>query len=284
MKAFCKPKIKVGTEWVTKGQTCDNATNGVGGIARACFDRLFKWLIIKCNDTLIDKSMKKANFCAVLDIAGFEIFEYNGFEQISINFVNEKLQQFFNNHMFVVEQELYQSEGLDVVMMDFGMDLAACIIMFEKPLGIWSILEEESNFPKATDKTYEDKVKAQHLGKSPSMAKAKSATDPNAHFAIVHYAGTVSYNVTGWLDKNKDPVNDTVVDVLKNSQNALLVHLCAEWLETVGDRCAVMLKQKAQVLGFVKVRRRKEVRLWKDVMPIWRARRGTTYGSGQYAA
>merc|ERR1719361_410256 len=227
-KSFCKPKIKVGTEWVTKGQSCEQATNGVGGIARATFDRIFKWLIIKCNDTLIDKAMKKANFCAVLDIAGFEMFDYNGFEQISINFVNEKLQQFFNNHMFVVEQELYQSEGLDVAMQDFGMDLAACIIMFEKPLGIWSILEEESNFPKATDKTYEDKVKAQHLGKSPCMVKAKSATDPNAHFAIVHYAGTVSYNVTGWLEKNKDPVNDTVVDLMKKASNELLVHLWAD--------------------------------------------------------
>merc|ERR1719460_2659445 len=227
-KAFCKPKIKVGTEWVTKGQTLEQAHTGVGGIARASFDRLFKWLIIKCNDTLIDKAMKKANFCAVLDIAGFEMFDYNGFEQISINFVNEKLQQFFNNHMFVVEQELYQSEGLDVVMMDFGMDLVACIIMFEKPLGIWSILEEESNFPKATDKTYEDKVKAQHLGKSPSMAKAKSATDPNAHFAIVHYAGTVSYNVTGWLEKNKDPVNDTVVDVLKRGTCSLMKTVWAD--------------------------------------------------------
>merc|ERR1719297_560558 len=123
LKAFCKPKIKVGTEWVTKQTSCEAAQNGVGGIARASFDRLFKWLIIKCNDTLIDKSMKKANFCAVLDIAGFEMFDYNGFEQISINFVNEKLQQFFNNHMFVVEQELYQSEGLDVAMVDFGMDL-----------------------------------------------------------------------------------------------------------------------------------------------------------------
>merc|ERR1711883_16583 len=228
-KSFCKPKIKVGTEWVTKGQTLEQATNGVGGIARATFDRIFKWLIIKCNDTLIDKSMKKANFCAVLDIAGFEMFDYNGFEQISINFVNEKLQQFFNNHMFVVEQELYQSEGLDVVMMDFGMDLAACIIMFEKPLGIWSILEEESNFPKATDKTYEDKVKAQHLGKSTPFAKpnrAEDAPDPDAHFAIIHYAGTVSYNVTGWLEKNKDPVNDSVADIIKKSQtNALLVFL-----------------------------------------------------------
>merc|ERR1711899_42616 len=227
-KAFCKPKIKVGTEWVTKGQTLEQATTGVGGIARATFDRIFKWLIIKCNDTLIDKSMKKANFCAVLDIAGFEMFDYNGFEQISINFVNEKLQQFFNNHMFVVEQELYQAEGLDVAMQDFGMDLIACIIMFEKPMGIWSILEEESNFPKATDKSFEDKIKAQHLGKSANMAKAKSATDPNAHFAIIHYAGTVSYNVTGWLEKNKDPVNDTVVDVLKRGSCALMVTVWAD--------------------------------------------------------
>merc|ERR1719195_2159861 len=227
-KAFCKPKIKVGTEWVTKGQTLEQAHTGVGGIARATFDRIFKWLIIKCNDTLIDKSMKKANFCAVLDIAGFEMFDYNGFEQISINFVNEKLQQFFNNHMFVVEQELYQSEGLNVEMVDFGMDLAACIIMFEKPMGIWSILEEESNFPKATDKSFEDKIKTQHLGKSAPMAKAKSSTDPNAHFAIIHYAGTVSYNVTGWLEKNKDPVNDTVVDVLKRGSCALMVTVWAD--------------------------------------------------------
>merc|ERR1712121_119399 len=93
VKAFCKPRIKVGTEWVTKGQNIEQATGATGGIARAIFDRIFKWLIEKCNDTLIDASLKKANFCAVLDIAGFEIFEYNGFEQISINFVNEKLQQ-----------------------------------------------------------------------------------------------------------------------------------------------------------------------------------------------
>merc|ERR1711981_283748 len=228
MKAFCKPKIKVGTEWVTKGQTVEQATNAVGGIARAVFDRLFKWLIIKCNDTLIDPTMKKANFSAVLDIAGFEMFEYNGYEQISINFVNEKLQQFFNHHKFVVEQEEYVSEGIDWEMVDFGMDLAAAIIMFEKPMGIWAILEEESNFPKASDKTLEDKLKAQHLGKSAPFAKPQSKTDKNAHFAIIHYAGIVSYNVTGWLDKNKDPVNDTVVEILKNSNDALLVYLWAD--------------------------------------------------------
>merc|ERR1719330_719527 len=225
LKAFCKPKIKVGAEWVTKGQTCDQATSGIGGIARASFDRLFKWLIIKCNETLIDPTMKKANFCAVLDIAGFEIFEYNGFEQISINFVNEKLQQFFNHHMFVVEQEEYVKEGIDWEMVDFGMDLAAAIIMFEKPMGIWAILEEESLFPKATDKSFEEKLKAS-LGKLPVFLKPASKTDKNAHFGISHYAGVVNYNVTSWLEKNKDPVNETVVELFKSTSKCqLLVHL-----------------------------------------------------------
>merc|ERR1719330_563901 len=227
LKAFCKPKIKVGAEWVTKGQSCAQATSGIGGIARASFDRLFKWLIIKCNETLIDPTMKKANFCAVLDIAGFEIFEYNGFEQISINFVNEKLQQFFNHHMFVVEQEEYVKEGIDWVMVDFGMDLAAAIIMYEKPMGIWAILEEESLFPKATDKSFEEKLKAS-LGKLPVFLKPQSKTDKNAHFAISHYAGIVSYNVTGWLEKNKDPVHDTVVEVMKSTSTCALLVLLWE--------------------------------------------------------
>merc|ERR1719289_95377 len=225
MKAFCKPRIKVGTEWVTKGQNIVQSMNAVGGIARAIFDRLFKWLIEKCNETLIDVSMKKANFCAVLDIAGFEIFDYNGFEQISINFVNEKLQQFFNHHMFVVEQETYVGEGIDWEMVDFGLDLQAAIIMFEKPMGLWAILEEESLFPKATDKSFEEKLKAS-LGKLPIFLKPQSKTDKNAHFAISHYAGIVSYNVTGWLEKNKDPVNDTVVELMKSTCSVdLLPHL-----------------------------------------------------------
>merc|ERR1711962_1601802 len=228
IKAFCKPRVKVGTEWVTKGQNIEQASNAVGGIARGIYDRIFKWLIEKCNETLIDPSLKKANFCAVLDIAGFEIFEYNGFEQISINFVNEKLQQFFNHHMFVVEQEEYVSEGIDWVMVDFGMDLQAAIVMFEKPMGLWAILEEESLFPKATDKSFEEKLKAA-LGKLPIFLKPQSKTDKNAHFAISHYAGIVSYNVPGWLEKNKDPVNNTVVEVFKSTSSCpLLVLLWAD--------------------------------------------------------
>ena len=130
--------------------------------------------------------------------------------------------------MFVLEQEEYLREGIDWQMVDFGMDLQACITMFEKPMGILAILEEESLFPKASDKTFEDKLKSNHLGKSPNFSKASTKFDKQAHFAIVHYAATVSYNVTGWLEKNKDPLNDTVVDILKNGSNSLIVHIFAD--------------------------------------------------------
>lgn len=162
------------------------------------------------------------------NIRFFRDLQYNGFEQMCINFCNEKLQQFFNHHMFVLEQEEYISEGINWEMVDFGMDLQACITMFEKPMGILAILEEESLFPKATDKTFEEKLKANHLGKSPNFTKPSTKFDKNAHFSIVHYAGTVSYNVTGWLEKNKDPLNDTVVEVLKNGDNALVIHVFAD--------------------------------------------------------
>merc|ERR1712128_40743 len=108
-------------------------------------------------------------------------------------------------------------------MVDFGMDLAAAIIMFEKPMGIWAILEEESLFPKATDKSFEEKLKAS-LGKMGIFLKPQSKTDKNAHFAISHYAGIVSYNVTNWLEKNKDPVNDSVVEVMKSTSTVELLN------------------------------------------------------------
>merc|ERR1712226_1364143 len=101
-------------------------------------------------------------------------------------------------------------------------DLAAAIIMFEKPMGIWAILEEESLFPKATDKSFEEKLKAS-LGKLPVFLKPQSKTDKNAHFAISHYAGIVSYNVTNWLEKNKDPVNDSVVEIFKSTSKCVLL-------------------------------------------------------------
>merc|ERR1712077_77479 len=220
---FCKPKLKAGTEWVSKGSTCTNAANSVAGIARSLYERTFKFIVDKCNETLLDPTMKKVQYIGCLDIAGFEIFEYNGFEQICINFANEKLQQFFNQHMFTLEQEEYVREGLDWANVDFGMDLQKCITMFEKPMGLLAILEEESLFPKATDQSFAAKLHENLLGKCENFQKANPRPDPNAHFAVVHYAATVSYNLTGWLFKNKDPLNDTIVEMIKNGSNALLV-------------------------------------------------------------
>merc|ERR1719336_1025740 len=225
---FCKPKLKVGTEWVQKGSTCNNAANSVAGIARSIYERTFRFTVDKCNATLIDPTMKKVQYIGVLDIAGFEIFDYNGFEQICINYVNEKLQQFFNQHMFTLEQEEYVREGLDWANVDFGMDLQPCIDMFEKPMCFLAIFEEESLFPKATDQTFCAKLHENLLGKRPNFAKPNPRPDPDAHFAIIHYAATVSYNLTGWLDKNKDPLNDTIVELIKNGSNALAIACFAD--------------------------------------------------------
>ncbi|XP_062706921.1 myosin heavy chain, muscle isoform X12 [Aedes albopictus] len=228
-KNLLKPRIKVGAEFVTKGQNKDQVTNAVGALCKGIFDRLFKWLVKKCNETL-DTQMKRVQFIGVLDIAGFEIFDYNGFEQLCINFTNEKLQQFFNHHMFVLEQEEYKKEGINWAFIDFGMDLLACIDLIEKPMGILSILEEESMFPKATDQTFAEKLMNNHLGKSAPFQKPKPPKPgcQAAHFAIGHYAGVVSYNITGWLEKNKDPLNDTVVDQFKKGQNKLVVEIFAD--------------------------------------------------------
>uniref|UniRef100_P05661-9 Isoform 9c of Myosin heavy chain, muscle n=1 Tax=Drosophila melanogaster TaxID=7227 RepID=P05661-9 len=228
-KNLLKPRIKVGNEFVTQGRNVQQVTNSIGALCKGVFDRLFKWLVKKCNETL-DTQQKRQHFIGVLDIAGFEIFEYNGFEQLCINFTNEKLQQFFNHHMFVLEQEEYQREGIEWTFIDFGMDLQLCIDLIEKPMGILSILEEESMFPKATDQTFSEKLTNTHLGKSAPFQKPKPPKPGQqaAHFAIAHYAGCVSYNITGWLEKNKDPLNDTVVDQFKKSQNKLLIEIFAD--------------------------------------------------------
>merc|ERR1712215_598225 len=171
---------------------------------------------------------KKVTYIGVLDIAGFEIFDYNGFEQICINYVNEKLQQFFNQHMFTLEQEEYVKEGLDWANVVFGMDLQKCIDMFEKPMAFLAIFEEESLFPKATDATFAEKLMTNMLGKWPNFAKPNPKPDPDAHFAVIRYAATVSYNLTGWLEKNKDPLNDTIVEMIKNGSNSLMVQCFAD--------------------------------------------------------
>uniref|UniRef100_A0AAR2JVP7 Myosin heavy chain 7 n=1 Tax=Pygocentrus nattereri TaxID=42514 RepID=A0AAR2JVP7_PYGNA len=229
IKALCHPRVKVGNEWVTKGQNVQQVYYAVGALSKAVYEKMFLWMVVRINQSL-DTKQPRQYFIGVLDIAGFEIFEFNTFEQLCINFTNEKLQQFFNHHMFVLEQEEYKKEGIEWTFIDFGMDLQACIDLIEKPMGIMSILEEECMFPKATDFTFKAKLFDNHLGKSANFQKPRIVKGkPEAHFSLIHYAGTVDYNIINWLVKNKDPLNETVVGLYQKSTMKLLSHLFANY-------------------------------------------------------
>uniref|UniRef100_A0A670JSM9 Myosin heavy chain 2 n=1 Tax=Podarcis muralis TaxID=64176 RepID=A0A670JSM9_PODMU len=201
LKALCYPRVKVGNEYVTKGQTVQQVYNNVGALAKAVYEKMFLWMVIRINQQL-DTKQARQYFIGVLDIAGFEIFDYNSLEQLCINFTNEKLQQFFNHHMFVLEQEEYKKEGIEWEFIDFGMDLAACIELIEKV-----------------------SFAVSRLWGLPCILVSCKA---EAHFALVHYAGTVDYNITGWLEKNKDPLNDTVVGLYQKSSMKTLAFLFAD--------------------------------------------------------
>ncbi|KAE8291364.1 Myosin-7 Myosin heavy chain 7 Myosin heavy chain slow isoform [Larimichthys crocea] len=200
IKGLCHPRVKVGNEWVTKGQNVAQVNYAVSALSKAVYEKMFLWMVVRINQSL-DTKQPRQYFIGVLDIAGFEIFEFNTFEQLCINFTNEKLQQFFNHHMFVLEQEEYKKEGIEWTFIDFGMDLQACIDLIEKPMGIMSILEEECMFPKASDTTFKAKLYDNHLGKSNNFQKPRIVKGkPEAHFALMHYAGTVDYNINNWLE------------------------------------------------------------------------------------
>ncbi|CAF2029476.1 unnamed protein product [Rotaria magnacalcarata] len=234
IKGLLKPRIKVGNDYVNKGQNKDQVINSIGALSKSIYYRIFCWLVERVNVTL-DIKAKRQYFIGVLDIAGFEIFEYNGFEQLCINYTNERLQQFFNHHMFVLEQEEYKKEGIQWEFIDFGMDLQACIDLIEKPMGILSILEEECIVPKASDKTFVEKLYNNHLGKHPQFGKPKPGKGKaEANFEIHHYAGTVPYSAASWLEKNKDPINTTVAGLFAKSKNVLLHHLFADVVEDEG--------------------------------------------------
>uniref|UniRef100_A0A4W6DCJ4 Myosin, heavy chain b n=1 Tax=Lates calcarifer TaxID=8187 RepID=A0A4W6DCJ4_LATCA len=224
LKALCYPRVKVGNEFVTKGQTVPQVNNAVMALSKSVYEKMFLWMVVRINEMLDTKHMFGRYYITSYSF----IKTILNLEQLCINFTNEKLQQFFNHHMFVLEQEEYKKEGIEWEFIDFGMDLAACIELIEKPMGIFSILEEECMFPKATDMTFKSKLYDQHIGKSAPFQKPKPAKGKaEAHFSLVHYAGTVDYNVLGWLDKNKDPLNDSVVQLYQKSSVKLLALLYA---------------------------------------------------------
>ncbi|XP_033121498.1 myosin-10-like isoform X2 [Anneissia japonica] len=239
-KALTRPKLKVGRDMVHKSQTKEQVEFACEALAKSIYERLFKWIVTRINRSLDRTKRTGASFIGILDIAGFEIFKMNSFEQLCINYTNEKLQQLFNHTMFILEQEEYQKEGIDWNFIDFGLDLQPCIDLIEKQGGILSLLDDECWFPKATDKTFVDKVVKEKEG-HPKFQKADFRD--NADFCIMHYAGKVNYSGTGWRVKNMDPINDNVVNMLQNSNNEFISKI---WQDAVIVSMSAMTGGKSE--------------------------------------
>ncbi|XP_078295565.1 myosin-14 isoform X1 [Panthera onca] len=231
-RALLTPRIKVGRDYVQKAQTKEQADFALEALAKATYERLFRWLVLRLNRALDRSPRQGASFLGILDIAGFEIFQLNSFEQLCINYTNEKLQQLFNHTMFVLEQEEYQREGIPWTFLDFGLDLQPCIDLIERPAnppGLLALLDEECWFPKATDKSFVEKV-AQEQGGHPKFQRPRNLRD-QADFSVLHYAGKVDYKANEWLMKNMDPLNDNVAALLHQSTDRLTAEI---WKDVEG--------------------------------------------------
>uniref|UniRef100_H9EU84 Myosin-9 n=1 Tax=Macaca mulatta TaxID=9544 RepID=H9EU84_MACMU len=241
-RGILTPRIKVGRDYVQKAQTKEQADFAIEALAKATYERMFRWLVLRINKALDKTKRQGASFIGILDIAGFEIFDLNSFEQLCINYTNEKLQQLFNHTMFVLEQEEYQREGIPWTFLDFGLDLQPCIDLIERPAnppGLLALLDEECWFPKATDKSFVEKV-MQEQGTHPKFQKPKQLKD-KADFCIIHYAGKVDYKADEWLMKNMDPLNDNIATLLHQSSDKFVSELWKDVDRIIGlDQVAGM--------------------------------------------
>nr|POF06927.1 myosin type-2 heavy chain 1 [Quercus suber] len=233
VKALLHPRVRAGHEWVEKAQTPEQTRLAIDAIAKGIYERSFGDLVDRINKQLDRGSSgsfsNDTSFIGVLDIAGFEIFEHNSFEQLCINYTNEKLQQFFNHHMFVLEQEEYAREQIEWKFIDFGRDLQPTIDLIEvtNPIGIFSCLDEDSVMPKATDKSFTEKLHQLWDGKTRKYKRSLL----NQGFMLTHYAAEVEYSTDGWLEKNKDPLNDNITRLFSQSSNehiSLMFSDCGE--------------------------------------------------------
>ncbi|KAI9676038.1 MAG: hypothetical protein M1817_000781 [Caeruleum heppii] len=228
VQGLLHPRVKAGREWVEKVQTPEQVRLAIDALAKGIYERGFGDLVGRINRQLdrTGAGVDDSHFIGVLDIAGFEIFEENSFEQLCINYTNEKLQQFFNHHMFVLEQEEYAREQIEWKFIDFGKDLQPTIDLIElpNPIGIFSCLDEDSVMPKATDKSFTEKLHSLWDRKTPKYRPSRLSQG----FILTHYAAEVEYSTEGWLEKNKDPLNDNVTRLLAASSDKHLATLFAD--------------------------------------------------------
>ncbi|KAM3625531.1 uncharacterized protein V6R79_013614 [Siganus canaliculatus] len=194
-------------------------------MAKSLYSALFDWIVFRINHALLNAKdlveTTKILSIGVLDIFGFEDYENNSFEQFCINFANERLQHYFNQHIFKLEQEEYRAEGISWHNIDY-IDNTGCIhLISKKPTALFHLLDEECNFPQATNQTLLDKFKRQHEGNS--YIEFPAVMEPA--FIIRHYAGKVKYGVKDFREKNTDHMRPDIVALLKSSKSAFICGL-----------------------------------------------------------
>uniref|UniRef100_A0A8C1W021 Myosin IXAa n=1 Tax=Cyprinus carpio TaxID=7962 RepID=A0A8C1W021_CYPCA len=192
-------------------------------MAKSLYSALFDWIVFRINHALLNQRDLEESILSigVLDIFGFEDYENNSFEQFCINFANERLQHYFNQHIFKLEQEEYRSEDIAWHNIDY-IDNTGCInLISKKPTALLHLLDEECNFPQATNQTLLDKFKRQHEGNS--YIEFPAVMEPA--FIIKHYAGKVKYGVKDFREKNTDHMRPDIVALLKSSKNAFICGL-----------------------------------------------------------
>ncbi|XP_059417300.1 myosin-IIIb [Carassius carassius] len=221
-------------ETIIRTNTVDKATDVRDAMSKALYGRLFSWIVNRINALL----QPDTNICAaesgmnvgILDIFGFENFKKNSFEQLCINIANEQIQFYFNQHIFALEQIEYQSEGVDASLVQYEDNRPILDMFLQKPMGLLSLLDEESRFPQATDQTLVDKFQDNLRNKYFWTPKRVELC-----FGIQHYAGKVLYNVSGFLEKNRDTLPADIMVVLRTSENKLLQQLFSSPLTKTGN-------------------------------------------------
>ncbi|AEE76313.1 myosin 1 [Arabidopsis thaliana] len=205
-----KRNMRVRNDTIVQKLTLPQAIDARDALAKSIYSCLFDWLVEQINKSLAVGKRRTGRSISILDIYGFESFDKNSFEQFCINYANERLQQHFNRHLFKLEQEEYIQDGIDWTRVDFE-DNQNCLSLFEKkPLGLLSLLDEESTFPNGTDLTLANKLK-QHL-----QSNSCFRGDKGKLFTVVHYAGEVTYETTGFLEKNRDLLHSDSIQLLSS--------------------------------------------------------------------
>ncbi len=195
------------------------ASDARHALCKFMYERMFNWLVQRINKTLDGGHTKDMLYIGILDIFGFEIFKHNSFEQLCINFTNEMLQQHFNNNTFKLEEKVYVAEGIEWASISFIDNQPMIDLITAKLIGVLPLLDEELKVPRGSDKQFLSKL-ADKQGKNPCYGKSKKM-DPMM-FCIKHYAGEVTYNGEGFLEKNRDTLTTDLVQMLQSSKNAFV--------------------------------------------------------------